>query len=359
MNEYASTMTLDQAATLIRQSPRVVVTTHAKPDGDAMGSVLALTESLRAGGKTVRGWLIPPITDSLRSLRGADRLEEYTGSDAQRLGDADLLVILDTGAYGQLGGLRRSIETRLAQTLIVDHHLTGDVPAAHRFIDGTAAACCEVVADLVTALDGTGPQSLAVCEALFVGIASDTGWFRFSNTSPRTLELAARLLRQGVDHAALYRRLEQGDRPQKLALLTRALQSLTLHEQGRVAVMTLRASDFAQTGAMLEETERFIDLPQIVQTVELVVLITEPPPEARTTTPARRAEDKLPGAIRVSFRSKPPMPGADDAVNVAQLAGKFGGGGHARASGAKINADWDEVVNTVVAAAQTAVRAMR
>src|SRR5690606_21036827 len=101
--------------------------------------------------------------------------------------------------------------------------------------------------------------------------------FRFSNTRPMTHELAARLLRCGVDHAHLYQQLEQTERPAKLALMIRALDSLQLLADGRAAVMVLRAEDFAQTGANLEETERFVDIPQTVSTVQIVVLITEPP----------------------------------------------------------------------------------
>jgi phosphoesterase RecJ-like protein len=178
------------------------------------------------------------------------------------------------------------------------------------------------------------PFDHAIAEALFVGIASDTGWFRFSNTRPQTHRLAARLLEFGIDHADLHMRLEQAERPEKLGLMTRALDSLQLVAGGKAAVMTLRQRDFAETGARYEETERLVDLPQVVQSVHVVALITE------------TAE----GTIRVSFRSKPD----DEPIDVNELARQFGGGGHARAAAAKTALKLPEGRDRVVKAIEKA-----
>ena len=148
-----------------------------------------------------------------------------------------------------------------------------------------------------------------IAEALFVGIGSDTGWFRFSNTRPQTHRLAARLLELGVDHADLYARLHQTERQEKLALLTRALGSLTLLADGRAAVMHLTQKDFEETGALPEETERLIDVPQQVTKIQVVALVTE----SSVDTPDGPAP-----LARISFRSKP----GPNAVNVADLAGR-------------------------------------
>ncbi len=344
---YESNITLAQAADLLRQAQRVFITTHAKPDGDAIGSVVALAAALKQMGKTVEARLIGPVPASFAELRGGDlwRLHD----ESQPLPQADLTVILDTGAAGQLQPLATALAQRGERLLIVDHHLSGDLPAAHRLIDATAAACCEIVAQLLDVLHPAGAtgekdwtQHATICQALFVGIASDTGWFRFSNTRPFTHELAARLQRAGVDHAALYQQLEQTDRPEKLALMTRALDSLVLLAGGKGAVMTLTAADFDATGAMLEETERLIDLPQSVAEVRVVALVTEP----------AGGKSGQASAIRLSLRSKP----GKDAVDVAALAGQFGGGGHARAAGAKINGPLAEVRQQVIAAIEKALR---
>ncbi len=339
---YSSTVTLAAAADLIRDASHVAVTAHAKPDADAFGAVLALTTAVRVSGKTADAWLMPPVPANLAALRGGEVVRLYEAP--MTLGEPDLVVVLDTGAWSQLAPMRADLERLLERTLIIDHHLSGDVPAANRYVDAKAAACCQIVGQLLDMLDtGTDPFDDAIVrDALFVGLASDTGWFRFSNTGPQTHEMAARLLRRGVDHAGLYGQLQQADRPQKLALLIRALKSLRLAAQDRVAVMVLSASDFKQSGALIEETEHIVDLPQMVASVQVVALVTEPPPATGGTR-----DD----SIRMSFRSKP----GPAAVDVARVAEQFGGGGHARAAGGKVKAPLEEVAQRVAAALEQAV----
>jgi phosphoesterase RecJ-like protein len=373
-SQYESNLDLAAAAKLIREASSVVVITHAKPDGDAIGCVIAVVAAVNQLGIPVEGVVVPPVPGSLLTLVEDQPVRSL--DEGQSLPDADLYVVVDTGAYSQIGPARAVIDAHLDRTLILDHHLSGDIPAAHRHIEGDAAACAEVIAVLLDyladkpglegpdrrtapigtrATDWQNPlYSHTVRKALFAGIASDTGWFRFSNTRPRTHELAARLIRLGVDHADLYAQLEQTERPEKLQLMIRALDSLELLADGRVAIMTLRARDFIETGAQIEETERFVDVPQIVATVQVVVLITEPPPFSGNGSPVVTAERLDSSSIssvqtRLSFRSKP-GPGA---VNVARLAEAFGGGGHARAAGAKVDAP----VSVVLARVHEAVKA--
>ncbi|MEM7577390.1 MAG: DHH family phosphoesterase [Planctomycetota bacterium] len=365
MTEYSANLTLPAAANALLdgQGPSLVLT-HAKPDGDALGSMLALVTTLRGLGRPCKGLLVPPVPESLRNLQGADTLDIFDPDHMEASLAAALepeptqIVIVDTGAYSQLGPLCTIVESRLHQTLIIDHHLSGDVPAPRRLIDGTAAAACEIIAELIELMiepqgppgrrktDTAGYKALPAVtrDALFVGIASDTGWFRFSNTSPGTHELAARLLRMGTDAAGLYQRLEQTERPEKLNLLCRAVSNLQLLTEHHAAVMVLRASDFEETGARPEETERLVDIPQIVDDVQVVVLITEQAVTGPDGTPHARTG--------MSFRSKPAPrdAGTDRAVNVAKLAAKFGGGGHARAAGAKVDRPIDDVVPDVLAA---------
>ena len=384
MGEYESNVDLQQAAGLIRKAATVAVCTHAKPDGDAFGSVIALTATLRGLGIDATASLMMPIPGHFRHLRGWELVTTYEPSVG--LGQPDLLVLLDTGAWSQTAPMRRELEGLLDRTLIIDHHLSGDVPARWRHIDGQAAACCEVVAALVERLEGnrlkeTGQINPVVADALFVGLASDTGWFRFSNTRPQTLRWAARLLESGVNHAELYGQIEQTERPQKLKLLTRALDGLRLIADDRVALMVLTSDDFEQAGALLEETERFVDVPQMVSSVQVVVLITQVPPApapgggpadsgrgpeiAKTFEPDRdppvsqsrpadlavaRGSDSS-DVVRLSFRSKP----GPDAVNVAKLAQQFGGGGHARAAGAQVAAPLESVIEDVCRATSDAV----
>lgn len=345
MTDYTSNIDLSEAAKLIRRAgDNVLVTTHVKPDGDAFGSVVALVAAMRQLGQQASGCLMPPVLGNLMRLSGAQLIQVH--DDAQPLPEPSLVIVLDSGAWSQLMPLREQLERWTDRMLIIDHHTSGDVPATWRYVDTAAAACCEIVAELIDQMAGNGDELISnptIAQALFVGLASDTGWFRFSNTRPQTHELAARLLRDGVDHAELYRVLEQMERPEKLALLIRAVDSLQLLANGRAAVMTLCAADFRETGALSEETERLVDIPQMVASVQAVVLITEPPDDANGDAPP----------IRMSFRSKP----GPDAIDVAELARQFGGGGHARAAGAKVAAPLQQVVQQVGEALSAAVQA--
>lgn len=336
MTEYRSNLELADAAALIRDAGGpVVILTHTKPDGDAFGSVLALAGAIRLIDGRSQALFVPPILPGLLNLEG-DNLYRIHDEHAAPPDDAALYVVVDTGAWSQVGPLRPMIEPHLDRTLILDHHLAGDIPAAHRFIDPTAAAAAEIISDLIDQLipqPGTGPLRTIIDRSLFVGIASDTGWFKFSNATPRTHRLAAKLIERGVSHTDLYARLEQSERPEKLKLLIRALDSLKLLAGGRAATMVLRREDFEQTGALEEETERLIDIPQQVGTIEVIVLIVERPDPDDPSKPT----------TRLSLRSKP---GAK-AINVSELAGQFGGGGHARAAGAKIDAPVDQVAPRV------------
>lgn len=350
--QYTSTITVAAAvARLARGGDGTrLLFTHAKPDGDAIGSLLALQRTLHDLGLRSDAVVVPPVPETLARLAGVERVETWT-PDWKPPAEIDQVVVLDTGAWSQLGPVGPVVEAHLAETLVIDHHLGGDVHAPHRLIDGQAAAACELVAEVVQGLvrpghregrregDSAGykPLPAVTRDALFVGIASDTGWFRFSNVRPRTHELAAALIRMGCDHAALYGLLEQADRIEKLDLLTRALASLQRVPESDAAVMVLRQRDFAETGALPEETDRLIDVPQSVDAINVVVLLSE-------------VESADGPVTRMSFRSKPVGPQGREPVNVADLASRFGGGGHARAAGGRRSAPVSEVLPEVLAA---------
>lgn len=329
MNEpYESNTTLPAIAERLRQAQRVLITTHAKPDGDALGAVVALGAALLRLGKRVERRVVPPVPAALDCLSRCADLVLHDSPDTPVAFEPDLVVVVDTGAWSQLEAMRPWLELRRDRAIVIDHHLRGDDVAAMRLIDTTAGAACELIAELIDQLGVAFDPTIR--DALFVGIASDTGWFRFSNCTPGTHEWAARLQREGVDHASLYAATEQVDRPQKLALLTRALTAARTVADGRAIVMVLRAADFDETGAKAEETERLIDVPQSVRAIQVVALVVE----------------QHGGPVRVSLRSKP----VADAINVSELAQRFGGGGHARAAGAKVDQPLEKVVESIVAA---------
>ena len=172
--DYASNIELPEVAQRLRDADGpIVVLTHQKPDGDAFGSVVALTLALRHLSKHVAAVFAPPVTDALARFPGADAAVLHR-ADLPLPEKSAYVVIVDTGAKSQLGPLAPFVEQHLDRTLIIDHHLSGDVAAAWRYIDADAAACCEIVATLVDCLlAGAPPIELAtqrtLNEALFLG----------------------------------------------------------------------------------------------------------------------------------------------------------------------------------------------
>jgi phosphoesterase RecJ-like protein len=238
----------------------------------------------------------------------------------------DALLVADTGTWSQLPGLREAVGRWAAPKLVLDHHLTQEDWADHKLVVTAAAAAGEIAAELldVWGIDLDPPMAAA----LFLAIASDTGWFQFSNTRPYTLRLAARLIEVGVDTDRMYQLLYQNERAERVALQTRAQESLELLLDGRLAVMRVRKRDFEETRADVPDTENLINVPLQIRTVEVSLLFTEP---------------KDGGPIRVSLRSK-------GQVDVARFAEQFGGGGHARAAGLKVDGTLDAVHDRVVGA---------
>jgi phosphoesterase RecJ-like protein len=340
MNEpfaYRSNATPDRLAARIRGGRRLVVTSHAKPDGDALGSVLAVIRAANALGIAAEGWLIGPFEPNLLSLAEPTPLIRIDPA-APRLPTAepDLIVIVDTGAWSQLEPLAAWLRPRVERAIGIDHHARGDLVAAERVVD---IACGSTTAVLVPILDALGvPLTTggdadgrgSVAEALFLGLATDTGWFRFQNARPAEFALAGRLLAAGVDKDRLYAVVEQSQRRERLAIEARALGSARFLADGGVALMSLALADFAATGATLEETGGVVNLPMSVASVRVSALLIE----------------SEPGLVKVSFRSKPKADGARF-FDVNEIAARFGGGGHVHAAGARIRGSLAEATAAV------------
>ncbi len=315
MIPYVSNAELTDIADRIRSARRVMVTTHTKPDGDAVGSSTALTRALNTlPDCTADLWFIPPLGEVFETIVEPTPFR-LVSDDQTPDDDYDLIIILDTGAGAQLQGLKPFLAGKADRICVLDHHIQGDSRIADlRYIRPDAAAASEIVAGLIEAMGI--PLTRELAEPLYVGLAADTGWFRFSNTRAETLMLAGRLLQTGVNHSALYRLIQQTDRPQRYRLMAKALASLSLHAADRIAVMALAQEDYHATGATTDESHGFSDMLLGMESVEVACLISEP----------------VPGIVKLSLRSKD----GPNAVDVNALAGHFGGGGHARASGAKV-----------------------
>jgi phosphoesterase RecJ-like protein len=209
-------------------------------------------------------------------------------------------------------------------------------------VDVACGSCTALLIRLVDSLkvdpafgaDARGRYSIA--EALYLGLATDTGWFRFPNARAAEFALASRLLAAGVDKDAMYQQIEQSSRAGRVLIQGRALSSLAFAARGAIAIMRLRASDFAETGAEMEESSGVVNMPMEVAAVRASVLAVE---------------DSANGVIKLSFRSKPAGPDGVF-VDVNELAARFGGGGHVHAAGARQKGTLEEVVARVRAAVE-------
>jgi phosphoesterase RecJ-like protein len=319
-----------QILAYLSRAKRVLVTTHVRPDGDALGTAAAMVLALRQRNIPAEVLLLSHLPAKYAFVFNDCGIVHH---DAEKgwpeklsLDDFDLLLVVDTGTWSQLPGLKERLANWKGPRLVVDHHLTQENWADAKLVITEAAAAGEIAAELLDQWQVQLDEPMA--NALFVAISSDTGWFQFSNTRPYILRLAARLIEAGVNIDRMYKVLYQNERAERLALQTRAQQSLELMLNDRLAVMRVSKRDFEETGAGVPDTENLINIPLQIRTVEVSILLTEP---------------KEGGPVRISLRSK-------GQIDVARFAEQFGGGGHARASGLKLEGSMQEAHDRVVAA---------
>lgn len=318
---------IDVAAAVhrIEEADRIVVTTHARADGDAVGCVAAIDRQLRDRGKEVRSILHEAVPDRYAFLPGVDAMQIWDADRAaEELSAADLLILADTCALAQLGDVAESIRSARLPRLAIDHHVTRDAVADEILLDEQAGACARIITQLA---DHAGwPIDTDTATLLFTGLMTDTGWLRFSNTHAGELSTAARLVEAGARPNELYEQLYLQDAEPRVRLIGEVLSSFELLADSRLAVLRITEEMLSRCGATRDMTEEIINEPQRIGSVVACVLIVDPEND---------------GPVRVSFRSK-------REVDVAAIARKFGGGGHPRAAGAKIAGTSDEVYRQVV-----------
>jgi phosphoesterase RecJ-like protein len=324
------TDTYQKITDTLSRCKRVLVTTHVRPDGDAIGTSAALVLAMRKVNIAAEVLLLSHLPTKYSFVFKENAIVhtdvENGWPEKYPFDRFDALLVADTGTWSQLPGLRERIEGWRGPKIVLDHHLTQEDWADIKLVVTGAAAAAEVAAELIEQWEI--PIDSPIATALYVAIASDTGWFQFSNTRPFTHRLAATLIEKGVDTDRIYQMLYQNERAERVALQTRAMQSLELLAGGKLAVMRISKDDFAQTHAKVPDTENLINVPLQIRTVEVCILVTEPPEG---------------GPIRVSLRSK-------GQVDVARFAEQFGGGGHARASGLKLDTTFQQTHDRVVEA---------
>lgn len=281
-----------------------VLSSHARPDGDSVGSQLALALALRALGKTVRIVNHDPPPTYLRTLEGVTDIEVAGAVD----GRFDAAVVLECGT------LERTEVTGLDRQPVIniDHHAGNGMYGALNWFDPSAAACSEMVHDLIVALGV--PLTPQIGAALYSGILTDTGSFRHANITPRTFETCRKVAACGVDVAALAAAIYQDSSLGKLRLTGRLLHDMRLEADGRIAMLHVDEVLLRETDCPPDDMEGMINLPLAARDVAAVIMVKE-----------------LDGVTRVSLRSK-------GLVDVRAVAAAFGGGGHRNAAGCKLEA---------------------
>lgn len=322
-----------------------MVLTHHRPDGDALGAVAATKRVIQAAGRQATGFVYEDVSPRYRFIDEVGRFEKWQPGPAADI-DArfDGIVILDTCSWPQLEPVADYLRASRLPKIVVDHHATRDnlsVNSSENFyaIDATAASASVLVFEWFQTLGW--PIDCGAAEAIFTGMAADTGWFRFSNTDGRTLRAAATL----VEHCnlradILYAKLNASHSPARLALMHEMLGTLEFHADGQVALIELTKDMFDRAGASPADAEELVNEPMATRTVITTVLLT----------------DMGDGVVRLNFRSKSPeLVGRD--IDVAAVARTFGGGGHHRAAGARVTGSLPEVRPQVLAAILSAVQA--
>jgi phosphoesterase RecJ-like protein len=346
---WSTNTTLESMASWLRTRRRIIVLTHVKPDGDAMGSTLAIARTLNLLRPSPPGeqpsaeiWYFGPMPTFADAIVGDSPIQYFQGR-SHPAGEPDAIVIADTGSWNQLEQVKEWLAPRADRAVLLDHHRHGDAEtASRRFIDMNAAAACQIAAEfcrILLNLPSVSKLPPAVAQMCYLGMATDTGWFRHSNTTPAVFRTAADLLDAGVNAAELYRVVEQTNREARVRLLGRALAGMELHDHGRYAFLAVTRADFADTHAEQGDAGGFADYAQTIESVRVVAMFTESDPDENGKA-----------ITKVSFRSKE----TPDGVDVNQLARRFDGGGHIRAAGARIPLPLAEAKRKVLEALRSA-----
>ncbi|WP_313562890.1 DHH family phosphoesterase [Ruminiclostridium cellobioparum] len=302
---------------LIAQAGGIAIFPHVSADGDAIGSSLALALALKNAGKKVIVYLEENIPTVYRFLPGIELACFYDTQDEVM----DINIALDTGDVGRLG-TRGDAFFEAPCTINIDHHVTNTKFALLNFVDDMSASTGEIVYTLLKKLKLGIDRDIAAC--LYTAVSTDTGGFKYSNTTSETHRIASELLATGIDIGELSQRIFDNTTYTKLKLTQKAIELLELHENAKLAAVAISQADLQATGAKDEDCDGIVNIGRSIEGVEVSVLVKE------------NAEE-----VRVNLRSK-------THVDVSEVAAAFGGGGHKRAAGCTVKGSLQEVKEQMI-----------
>jgi len=317
----------------IRAAKNIILVSHVRPDADALGSELGMARVLEALGKRVRivnGQATPP---NLAFLDPEKRIK-VIGQDLQvaDLADADLLMVLDTSAWAQLGPMGDAIKALTCKKIVLDHHVGEDDLGAIWYKNTSAEAAGRLVVEAAEQLGGKLTPEMAM--PLFAAVATDTGWYRFGSASSFTYQIGAKLIDAGAKPAEIFKQLYEQETVGRVRLRGVILSRVELELNGRLAHTYALKDDFARLGALPSDTEDVINMALAIKGTEFAVIFVE----------------QLTGGFKISFRSR-------CEVNCNTLAQQFGGGGHKAAAGAFVQGTLQEAQAQILGAVRKALGA--
>ena len=303
-------MTLSQIANFILEGKKIGITYHVSPDGDAVGSVLALLNALRSLNKECYVISKDSVSDNLKYLKGSD---EITGDITEAKDETDIIVVLDCG---NLDRVSANLEEFTGKIINIDHHLSNDKYGDINYIDSKAAATAEIIFELVNimgidfSIENDITKDIGTC--IYTSIVTDTGGFRHSNVTDRTHNICSTLKKINVNNTFIYQSLFDNKEFNRIKIIGKALSKMELILGGKVALIELNKTFADEFGGEIGDTSDIISYGLQIKGVEVTLLLKE-------------VED----GVKASLRAK-------SYVDVRKIAEVFGGGGHVRASGIKI-----------------------
>ena len=318
---------------LFEKAKNILLTTHIKPDADAMGSSLALYLFLKSKGKNVKLLLPSDFPDFYNWFPGISEAEVFTKSKLQLdfIKKTDLFFAVDFNQLKRIDALGREIEKHNFTKVVIDHHPDKPDIYQYEYWSTESAAAAEEVANLIRDIDASFLKNKDIASCLYAALIADTGSFKYPSVSYKTHALVAELLKSGMDHTAVHRKIYDNFNLNRLKLWGYAMDKrLKIYPELQLAVISLSKQDFENYGCDIQDSEGLVNYPHVLSEIEISVLIYE--------------RDK---GCKLSFRSKTTFP-------VNQIASKhFHGGGHFHAAGGESDLGINEIEEKVVEVIRT------
>jgi bifunctional oligoribonuclease and PAP phosphatase NrnA len=311
-------MEINKIISALQRADSVAIMPHVSVDGDGLGSSIALGLALRKLNKKVKVYLEEDILDTYSFLPGREMVETFNG-DAKEF---DFVVALDTGDMARLGR-RAEIFNKAKTTANIDHHQTNTMFAEFNYVQSGSAAVGEIVYQMIKLIGLDIEADMADC--LYVAISTDTGGFKYSNTTAITHQITADLINNGARVAEISQWVFDSTSIEKLMLTSLAINSIELLEDKKIALLTITNQMLNTSGAAEEDSEGLVNLGRSIRGVEVSVMLREKGKEG----------------IKINLRS-------NTYVDVSAIAQKLSGGGHKRAAGCTVQGEISQVKNTII-----------